>query len=191
MLVQMACPTALTVAEIEEVTWNDPGLQKAKKALGARLWQRFLDGAKTRRRNEQRGRCYGGWLPAELCVEEAQVKRQITNEKAIWRRHSLSPDLCVGDRVLKKDRHPGWKFRTPYEPKMWYVAKVDGTMVIVQRAGLTVVCTVLWFKMVVLVDNIQGECLTEWENPRGKPLGGCDRGRGKLYTSLMSQVIQA
>ncbi|KAJ1165614.1 hypothetical protein NDU88_006035 [Pleurodeles waltl] len=37
-----------------------------------------------------------------------------------------------------KDRKPGWKFRTPYEPSVWVVTRVAGTVVTVQKVGETV-----------------------------------------------------
>ncbi|KAJ1143881.1 hypothetical protein NDU88_010183 [Pleurodeles waltl] len=48
----------------------------------------------------------------------------------------------VGDVVLVKNRHPGGKFKTPFEPEVWTVTRVKGTLVneIVTR-------NISWFKL--------------------------------------------
>ncbi|KAJ1087847.1 hypothetical protein NDU88_001010 [Pleurodeles waltl] len=56
------------------------------------------------------------WKPDELDPEETQEKRLKTNQKAsAWRRTQCS-DMCMGDIDVVRDRYPGWKFRTTYEP---------------------------------------------------------------------------
>ncbi|KAJ1155877.1 hypothetical protein NDU88_008602 [Pleurodeles waltl] len=54
--------------------------------------------------------------------------------------------MHVGDVVVVKDRHPGWKFRTPYEPSRWSVVDVQGTMMTAQRGDQRVTRNVSWFK---------------------------------------------
>ncbi|KAJ1082147.1 hypothetical protein NDU88_002317 [Pleurodeles waltl] len=53
--------------------------------------------------------------------------------------------LQIGDRLIIKDRKPGWKFRTPYEPGVWVVSRVAGTMIMVKKANQTVSRNVSWF----------------------------------------------
>ncbi|KAJ1087846.1 hypothetical protein NDU88_001009 [Pleurodeles waltl] len=56
------------------------------------------------------------WKPDELDPEETHEKRLKTNQKAsAWRRTQCS-DMCMGDIDVVRDRYPGWKFRTTYEP---------------------------------------------------------------------------
>ncbi|KAJ1112586.1 hypothetical protein NDU88_000848 [Pleurodeles waltl] len=55
--------------------------------------------------------------------------------------------LKAGDVVLVKSRHPGGKFKTPFEPEVWTVARVNGTLVTATRKGETVTRNISWFKL--------------------------------------------
>ncbi|KAJ1193539.1 hypothetical protein NDU88_002836 [Pleurodeles waltl] len=82
-----------------------------------------------------------GWLLAAryptcvLDVSKTQEKRALTNTKASERRRAKHPDLQVGEAVILKDRHLGWKFPTPFEPDVWRVEKVGRTMSTAMREG--------------------------------------------------------
>ena len=55
-----------------------------------------------------------------------------------------------------KDRHPGWKFRTPFEREVWKVEDIRGTMVTVKRNQTTVTRNVSWFKRAQSHPTTQG-----------------------------------
>ena len=53
------------------------------------------------------------------------------------------------DQVLAKDRHPGSKFRLPFEPKVWEVTNVKGTMITVRNGEEFLTRNVSFFKKYV------------------------------------------
>ena len=59
------------------------------------------------------------WRPAEIDIDSTQEKRKKTNDRASLARKAIMPELKVGDPVIVKDRHPGWKFRMPFESEVW------------------------------------------------------------------------
>ncbi|KAJ1208166.1 hypothetical protein NDU88_003552 [Pleurodeles waltl] len=75
--------------------------------------------------------------------------------------------MQVGDRVLIKNRYPGGKFKTPFEPYPWAVVKIKGTLVTVKRNEETATRNISWFKQynydekaleeTTLTDNIKEE----------------------------------
>ena len=86
------------------------------------------------------------WKPARIDKAGCQEKRRITNEKASHTRRAAVPSLVVGEQVVVKDRHPGWKFRTRFEQEPWTVTRVKGTMVTATRHNQSVTRNVSWFK---------------------------------------------
>ena len=86
------------------------------------------------------------WKPALLNFPQAECKRARTNEQASRSRRAVRSNLVVGDRVLVKDRHPGWKFRTRFEPEIWKVVGIKGTMVTAQCNRQEITRNVSWFK---------------------------------------------
>ena len=88
------------------------------------------------------------WRPAEIDNTRARDKRKVTNEKASRARGAVSSDIVVGDKVIMKDRHLEWKFRTPFEREVWTVAEIKGTMIMVKRNPHTVTQNMSWFKRV-------------------------------------------
>ena len=85
------------------------------------------------------------WRPAEIDNTMVESKRKGTNEKASRARGAVSSNIVVGDRVIMKDRHPWWKFRTPFEREVWTVVEIKGTMITVKRNHTTVTRNISWF----------------------------------------------
>ena len=52
--------------------------------------------------------------------------------------------------VLIKYRHPGSKFRLPFEPRAWKITDIKGTMITAQRGGESITRNVSFFKKHVL-----------------------------------------
>ncbi|KAJ1205158.1 hypothetical protein NDU88_000593 [Pleurodeles waltl] len=73
------------------------------------------------------------WQPTELDILKTQEKRKQTN-----------------------DRHPGWKFRTLFEPDIWIVQKIAGTIVAARKVGNQVTRKVSWFWRVEPRDGDSG-----------------------------------
>lgn len=48
--------------------------------------------------------------------------------------------------MVVRNRRPGGKFMTHYEPEVWEVVRKKGTMVTVQREGTQMTRNVSWFK---------------------------------------------
>ncbi|KAJ1191727.1 hypothetical protein NDU88_001043 [Pleurodeles waltl] len=67
-----------------------------------------------------------------------------------WRRARVVP-VQVGDTVLVKYRHPGGKFRLPFEVKPWTVTAVKGTMVTVSQGLKKVTRNISQFKRLSLI----------------------------------------
>ncbi|KAJ1156692.1 hypothetical protein NDU88_009410 [Pleurodeles waltl] len=107
------------------------------------------------------------------------------NLKASKSRRAGQPDLLMGDWVILKDRHPSWKFRSPFEPDFWVVEKVERTMITARWNGWHVPQNVSWFRRVVPPDggadawpqegskedavgeDVQAACLVEaWQHAR-------------------------
>ncbi|KAJ1187829.1 hypothetical protein NDU88_004599 [Pleurodeles waltl] len=85
------------------------------------------------------------WQPLPWHPERTQAKRKMVNEGASRTVYAAWWDVRIGDRVVVKDRRPGWKFRTPYEPGVWIVTRVAGTMVTAVKRGEKVTWNVFWF----------------------------------------------
>ena len=81
--------------------------------------------------------CGPNWRPAEVDNSRVHEKRKEINEKASRNRGAIASDIVVGDRVVVKDRHPGWKFRTPFEREIWTVVAAKVTMITVKRNHVT------------------------------------------------------
>lgn len=86
------------------------------------------------------------WRPADRDNGAVQARREVTNQKASEARGAKETTIKVGDRVVIRDRHPGWKFQTPYEPEVWTVEAVKGTMVTVKRGSAAITRNVSHFK---------------------------------------------
>ncbi|KAJ1136263.1 hypothetical protein NDU88_002680 [Pleurodeles waltl] len=54
--------------------------------------------------------------------------------------------LQVGDRVLVRNRHPGGKFRLPFEMTPWTVVRIRGTMVTAKKGQESVTRNIHFFK---------------------------------------------
>ncbi|KAJ1207161.1 hypothetical protein NDU88_002553 [Pleurodeles waltl] len=63
------------------------------------------------------------------------------------RRRARMRYLQVGDVVLLKNRHSGGKFQTLFEPKVWTVTRVKGTLITAMRKNETVTRNISWFKL--------------------------------------------
>ncbi|KAJ1149331.1 hypothetical protein NDU88_002141 [Pleurodeles waltl] len=85
------------------------------------------------------------WQPIAKDMSKTQEKWARTNAKASERRRAKHPDLRVEESVILKDRHPGWKYRTPYKPDILRVERIKGTKVTASREGRQVTWNVLWF----------------------------------------------
>ena len=55
--------------------------------------------------------------------------RETRNRRASQQRRARTPTIRVGDAVLVRDRHPGSKFRLPFEPAHWIITRIHRTMV--------------------------------------------------------------
>ncbi|KAJ1110720.1 hypothetical protein NDU88_008069 [Pleurodeles waltl] len=53
----------------------------------------------------------------------------INNDCMSRKRHARERDLQVGDLVLVKNQYPGGKFKLPFDPMLWNVTKVRGTLI--------------------------------------------------------------
>ncbi|KAJ1213356.1 hypothetical protein NDU88_000994 [Pleurodeles waltl] len=89
------------------------------------------------------------WQPDDLDVSKTQERRALTTAKASERQRAKHLNLLMGETIILKDCHPGWKFRTPFEPDVWRVQKVEGTMLTAVRGGRRVTRNILWFRKVV------------------------------------------
>ncbi|KAJ1143267.1 hypothetical protein NDU88_009578 [Pleurodeles waltl] len=87
------------------------------------------------------------WASREAKTDQCLGQRE---EKG---KHS---DLKVGESVILKDRHAGWKFRTPFEPDIWIVQKIAGTIVAARKVGRQVTRNVSWFWRVEPRDGDSG-----------------------------------
>ena len=76
--------------------------------------------------------------PAEMDITRVESKRKGINDKASRTRGAVSSNIVIRDRVIMKDRHPGWIFRTPFKREIWTVVDVKGTMITVKRDHTTV-----------------------------------------------------
>ena len=59
--------------------------------------------------------------------------------------------------MVIRERHPGWKFCTPYEKEQWKVISVNGTMIMVQKGQSQLTRKVTWFKRVTFGQGEPGE----------------------------------
>ncbi|KAJ1130706.1 hypothetical protein NDU88_009056 [Pleurodeles waltl] len=80
-------------------------------------------------------------------VETLLRNRYTHNERISRKRRARMRHLKAGDVVLVKNRHPGGKFKTPFEPELWTVARVKGTLVTAMRKGETVMRNISCFKL--------------------------------------------
>ncbi|KAJ1216502.1 hypothetical protein NDU88_004103 [Pleurodeles waltl] len=74
-----------------------------------------------------------GWRPALYCPEQTQARRKKINDMASKKKRAIVRDIRVGEQVIIKDRKPGWKVSTPYEPGVWNLTEVSGTMVTAKK----------------------------------------------------------
>ncbi|KAJ1090173.1 hypothetical protein NDU88_003308 [Pleurodeles waltl] len=93
------------------------------------------------------------WEPIPYHPKQTQAKRREVNDKASRTRRARVRDIHIGDQVIVKDRKPGWKFRTPYEPGVWTVTGVSGTMVTAEKGCERVTRNISWFKKATFVEN--------------------------------------
>ncbi|KAJ1204567.1 hypothetical protein NDU88_000013 [Pleurodeles waltl] len=98
-----------------------------------------------------------GWRPSPYHQKQTQARRKEVNDKTSKRRRAMVKDIRVSDQVIIKDRKPRWKFRTPYEPSVWAVTGVSGTMVTVEKGSDRVTQIVSWFKKTTFVEHSGGQ----------------------------------
>ena len=94
-------------------------------------------------------------IPHHARWEDQSVKptmhpdgRETRNRRASQWRRARTPTLGVGDTVLVRDRHPGSKFRLPFELAHWTITRIQGTMVTATRGLETVTRNTSVFKQV-------------------------------------------
>ncbi|KAJ1164537.1 hypothetical protein NDU88_004974 [Pleurodeles waltl] len=80
-------------------------------------------------------------------VETKLRNRHIHNERISRKRRARMRHLKAGNVVLVKNRHPDGKFKTPFEPELWTVARVKGTLETAMRKDETVTRNISWFKL--------------------------------------------
>ncbi|KAJ1211269.1 hypothetical protein NDU88_006630 [Pleurodeles waltl] len=87
----------------------------------------------------------------------------------------MSWDIRIGDQVIIKDQKPGWKFCTPYEPRIGTVTRVPGTMA--EKGRERVICNISWFRKATFVepsDELESnEYSPRWSTTEG-PESGCE-----------------
>ncbi|KAJ1137468.1 hypothetical protein NDU88_003866 [Pleurodeles waltl] len=79
-------------------------------------------------------------------VETRLQQRRIYNERMSRKRRARTRNLTIGDVVLVKTRHPGGKFKTPFESSLWTVTRVKGTLVTATRGSESVTRNISCFK---------------------------------------------
>ncbi|KAJ1196893.1 hypothetical protein NDU88_000756 [Pleurodeles waltl] len=87
-------------------------------------------------------------LPTALQVQASERLRQrgpAHEHMSRKRRTCLSP-LQVGNRVLVQNRHPGEKFKLPFEMVPWTGVRTRSTMITVTRGGESVTRNISFFK---------------------------------------------
>ncbi|KAJ1214306.1 hypothetical protein NDU88_001925 [Pleurodeles waltl] len=91
----------------------------------------------------------------------------------------MTRDLRVGDRVIIKDRRPGWKFCMPYEPGVWTVTGVSGTMVTAEKGRNRVSQNISWFREATFADFYEepdgDDYIPNWSSA-GVPGRDCETG---------------
>ncbi|KAJ1218106.1 hypothetical protein NDU88_005691 [Pleurodeles waltl] len=94
-----------------------------------------------------------GRKPNPYHPKQTQAKRKEVNDKVSRRRQDRVRDIRIGDQVIVKDRIPGWKSRTPYEPGVWTVTWGSGTMVTAEKRNDRVKRNISWFKKAIFVEH--------------------------------------
>ncbi|KAJ1200848.1 hypothetical protein NDU88_004669 [Pleurodeles waltl] len=89
-----------------------------------------------------------GWKPAPNHRKQTQAKRKEANDKVSRGRRARARDIRIGNQVIIKDR----KLHTPYEPGVWTVTGVSGTIVTAERGSDRVTRNILWFKKATFVE---------------------------------------
>ncbi|KAJ1200879.1 hypothetical protein NDU88_004700 [Pleurodeles waltl] len=102
-----------------------------------------------------------GWKPTPYHPEQTQAKRKEANDKVSRVRRARARDIRIGNQVIIKDRKPGWKFRTPYEPGVWTETGVSGTMVTAEKGSDQVTRNILWFKKATFVEPPEDQAAEE------------------------------
>ena len=72
------------------------------------------------------------------------------------------PNICEGDQVPVKDRHPGSKFRLPFEIRPWTVIHCQGTLVAAPHGGETITRNISFFKKYHPGSELNSEIPEEW-----------------------------
>ena len=119
------------------------------------------------------------WEAAPLPPNREGTRRAQTNERTSQHGKARPSPLKEGDQVLIRDRHPGSKFRLPFEPKRWTVTSVKGTMVTAKNGDDNVTCNISFFKRYIA--TTPREARTEQEPGRpGTIPSGPDGGEGTI-----------
>lgn len=87
------------------------------------------------------------WAPSQIDSTKVLAKRTSTNKQASVTRAKEST-IRERDMVYVKDRHPGSKFRLPFEERPWTVTRRTGTMVTAWRGTGELTRNVSFFKKV-------------------------------------------
>ncbi|KAJ1123886.1 hypothetical protein NDU88_002353 [Pleurodeles waltl] len=101
-----------------------------------------------------------GWQAAAYHPEQAQARRKQVNDRASKKRRAVLMDIWIGDQAIINDQKPVWKLSTPYEPGLWTVTRVSGTMVTEEKGRDQVTRNISWFRKVTFEgpsDVLDGE----------------------------------
>ncbi|KAJ1154108.1 hypothetical protein NDU88_006864 [Pleurodeles waltl] len=79
-------------------------------------------------------------------ASERLCQRKAANDQVSRMRRARSVSLQVGDQVLVWNRHPGGKFRFPFEMMPWTVVRIKGTLVTALKGHESVTHNILFFK---------------------------------------------
>ena len=89
---------------------------------------------------------HNSWVPQSINDQQVRQRRQLVNDNASRKRRAKVSEIKEGDRVLLKDRHPGSKFRLPFEIRPWTVINRKGLMVTGRQGEETITRNVSHFK---------------------------------------------
>ncbi|KAJ1136977.1 hypothetical protein NDU88_003390 [Pleurodeles waltl] len=79
-------------------------------------------------------------------ASERLCQHKAANDRVSRRRRARSVPLQVGDHLLVWNRHPGGKFRLPFEMMPWTVVRIRGTLVADQKVHESVTPNISFFK---------------------------------------------
>ena len=83
--------------------------------------------------------------PPVVDIQSAQERRRAKNDRATRDKRAVPTALKVGDDVVIRDKHPGWKLCPPFEREWRKVISIKGTMITAQRGQSQLIRNVTWF----------------------------------------------